>query len=132
MTDTTQTGKAIIVRYITVNDLYEMTGLESCDIPEASSSYSSRIQKAIAEFEIDVERTFAGTESDYQTAQRAVAFRTAYDIHLSRREPEYARIMWQEYTRLLKILRKVPASDAPTRIYFAPTMKTITQEDIDV
>ena len=132
MVSTTLTGKGTIVHYIDVNNLYEDTGLEPCDIDDASASYHDRIEKAIIEFERDCERTFSGSESDYTIAQRAVSFRTAYDIHLSRREPEYARIMWMEYARLLRILRKIPAvGDTPSKMYFSPTMHVITQENLD-
>lgn len=102
----------------------ELTGLDI----DSVADYSGYISRAQKEFELRTQRVFDGEEDDYQLAQRAVAFLTAYYIRLHRQEVEFAKTELIEYHRLIKhlMLDVVPEK----QIFWQPVINSVEQSDL--
>lgn len=116
--------------YIDHNMLEQITnlGIERIDSHINVSAFMSQAQK---EFEYEVGRTFNGSETDYNIAQRAVAYLTAYYIRKMREEIDYAESNLRDYKRYLNMLRgRGNNVDVDKPIYFTGAMTVVTSADI--
>lgn len=130
-----------MTNYITGQEFTDLTGITSEEVGEQGSDATIRnamITRAQEQFEIDVGRSFDGTESDYNLAKQATAFLTAHLIRLRKLEvmPSTAEAdsrvsspYYQEYRRLVGLIRNAKRDD-DTRPVFTAGFDNIATEDL--
>ena len=130
-----------MANYVTSSGFTTITGIGWQEAGESASTQTTardnRITEAQTQFELELDKTFSGSESDYTLAQRAVSFLAAHLIRLQRLEiipasPEASQNVsspyLQEYKRLVALLRQArPTDDKPV---FHGLIDTITSDDV--
>lgn len=111
-----------MTNYITAAEFTSITGVTAAEAgesgPASTTIRDAEITKAQLEFEKDVGRSFAGTETDYITAQEAVAWMTAHRLAVRKygllAETEAVQLHKSEYLRLLRLLKTSETKDEKT------------------
>lgn len=91
-----------MANYITPAELKEIAGVSI----EDTKNILTKISDAQTELELQLRKTFEGTENDYKLVQRALAFLTAYYIRLQKKEIDYAERMLTSYVRIVDTLKE--------------------------
>lgn len=112
-----------MTNYITMTEMVEFTGIN----PDEIDLFDNYITNAQAEFEGKV-WSFDGTETNYKTAQRAVAFLTAYYIRKFKHETEFAKTDLEEYLRLINSILGDATPESTT--YFHGYVTSLNQGDL--
>jgi len=122
---------------VTAIEMTDITGMTAEQAGEVGSDAAIRdrfVVKASRQFEKDVERTFTGTEDDYEDAKDAVAFLAAYLISRTLlpavSEGGYRSSYLDEYRRLLKLLKGGKTDTGEETKYFGGHVETSETVDL--
>ena len=124
-----------MTNYVTAREFSEITGVTADEVGEELNSGRIRdnaITKAQLEFNRDVGRTFASTDTDYSLAQEAVSYLAAHKLATQRTglitEKERTSPYYLEYKRLLGLISK-GQSTSETQNTFQGGVSIVTSQE---